>query len=93
MKDANDVEMVAQDDEAELPSMRENIDSQTQARYYKPAAMRIARWEEEGERAKRTGWGAPTDKTFTPQCFSHFPIGMSLRQVEIWIRRHRIDDL
>ena len=55
--------------------------------------MRIPRWEEEGERVKRKGWGPAAEKTFTPQCFSHFPRNMSLRQVEVWIRRHRIDDL
>lgn len=55
--------------------------------------MRISRWEEETERVKRKGWGPAADKTFTPQCISHFPRHMSMRQIEIWIRRHRIDDL
>ena len=30
---------------------------------------------------------------FTPQCFSYFPKDYSQLQVEIWTRRHRIDDL
>ena len=65
-KGTDDVEMVPQDEEAEVPSMRENIDMQTKARYYKPAAMRISRWEAAEERTKRKGWGAASDKTFTP---------------------------
>ncbi len=77
-----------------MPVQREHINTQTKDRYYKPATMRISRWEEtEEQRAKKKGWGDVADKTFTPQCFSHFPLNMSHRQVEIWIRRHRIDDL
>ena len=60
------MEMQAQEGEAEMPTLRENIDQQTKARYYKPAAMRISRWEAEEDRNTRKGWGAADDKTFTP---------------------------
>ena len=53
----------------------------------------MTRWEKTSEREKRRGWGPADEKTFVPQCFSYFPNHLSLAEIEIWMRRHRIDDL
>jgi hypothetical protein len=68
--------------------------SQTHQKLYKEPNMRISRWESAQDRSKRvSGWHSPSEKTFTPQCFSYFPREMTLLDIEIWTRRHRIDDL
>jgi hypothetical protein len=42
---------------------------------------------------KTTKWGKPYEKTFTPIPFSYFPKNMSLDNIEIILRRSRLDDL
>ena len=54
---------------------------------------RPSRWEPREEKAARQGWAPIDDKTFTPQCFSYLPQDLTLEEIEIWVRRHRIDDL
>lgn len=62
---------------------------------YVPSNSRVNRWEEPTKRETRLkrGWQPAHLKTFTPQCFSYFPSNYSQLDIEIWIRRHRIDDL
>lgn len=62
--------------------------------YIRPNNRR-SRWEDLVKRESRIkkGWGPAHLKQFTPQCFSYFPKEYSSREIEIWIRRHRIDDL
>lgn len=42
---------------------------------------------------KTTKWGKPYEKTFTPIPFSYFPKDISLDNIEIVLRRSRLDDL
>ncbi len=58
---------------------------------------RKSRWEEDTASIKRgkykgTRWGPESEKTFTPQPFSYLP-GLPQEELEILIRRHRLDDI
>jgi splicing factor 1 len=67
---------------------------------------RVSRWEDDGESKepffiknfnlkgkRKSGWADPIEKNFTPQCFSYVPPHYTINEYEIWIRRHRVDDL
>ena len=83
------------------PENAEAADSQQETKcgpdpdLYTPSNQRVSRWEEPAKRSDRIkkGWQPAATKTFTPQCFSYFPAEYSDLEVEVWIRRHRIDDL
>lgn len=61
----------------------------------------ISRWSQQQSKSS-SRWGPPItdsdsniiEKSFTAQCFSHFPFHeKSVNEIEILIRKHRIDDL
>eukprot|EP00347_Sterkiella_histriomuscorum_P011570 403371954 len=54
---------------------------------------RVSRWEAEEHSSRKNGWGADYEKTFTPQTFGFIPRNYTIEEFEIWIRRHRLDDL
>ena len=62
---------------------------------YIQSNSRVSRWEDVSKRSTRLkkGWQPAHLKSFTPQCFSQFPKHYTQLEIEIWIRRHRIDDL
>ena len=66
----------------------------------------VSRWESADGSRKRQGWGPeqgetanwehtdPNEKYFTTLCFSYLPLDkMNHHQIEVMIRKHRIDDL
>ena len=63
----DDVAMVDQTEEEMIKQAdMDDIETQTRHKFYKEPNRRISRWEDQKDRAARSGWGAPTDKTFTP---------------------------
>ena len=50
-----------------------------------------SRWESEESSKRRSGWGP---KTFSAPCFNYLPFHeKSINEIEVLIRKHRIDDL